>query len=69
VVFCREGYDGGEAALAHLANVSEQLDAMLKVSALVRLEIHGAAEELEKLRIPLAALNPQWFVYETGLEK
>jgi quinol monooxygenase YgiN len=69
VVFCREGYDGGEAALAHLANVSEQLDAMLKVSTLVRLELHGAAEELDKLRTPLAALNPQWFVYETGLER
>jgi len=66
VVFCREGYEGAEAALAHLANVETLLGEMLKLSSLERLEIHGPAAELEKLKAPLAAFNPAWFAIECG---
>ena len=61
-IFCREGYDGAEALLAHLENVGALLAEALKIADLTRLEVHGPADELEKLREPLAHLNPQWFV-------
>lgn len=67
VVFCREGYAGGEAALAHLTNVGDLLGEALKIATLQRLEIHGPAAELDKMRAPLAHLNPAWFVREAGL--
>lgn len=69
VVFCREAYANAESALAHLENVGELLGEMLKVSDLLRLEIHGPASELEKLHGPLATLKPDWFVYAAGLQK
>ncbi len=69
VVFCREAYANAEGALAHLENVGELLGEMLKVSDLLRLEIHGPERELAKLRTPLAAHKPDWFVYATGLQK
>lgn len=68
-VFCREAYRGAEGALAHLANVDALLKQMLSLSDLVRLEIHGPAEEIEKLKAPLAAFNPAWFVFAAGLER
>lgn len=67
-VFCREGYDGAEGVLAHLANVGELLGEMLKISDLARLEIHGPAAELAKLKEPLAKLKPEWFEYACGLD-
>src|SRR5260221_9949930 len=69
VLFCREGYAGAEGALAHLANVDALLKDLLKICDLARLEIHGPAAELDKLKGPLAAYDPTWFVYECGLEK
>jgi hypothetical protein len=32
-----------------------------------RVEVHGPAAELEKLKGPLADLKPAWFVYECGI--
>lgn len=69
VVFCREYYLNADAVLAHLANVGPLLDRMLTLADLVRLEIHGPAAELEKLRAPLSALNPTWFTYECGVTR
>jgi quinol monooxygenase YgiN len=57
-VFCREGYVNAEALLAHLENVSAMLAAALNMAELVRIEVHGPAEELVKLKLPLAHLNP-----------
>ena len=34
------------------------------MSDLTRLEVHGPAAELEKLKNPLAHLNPAWFAIE-----
>ena len=61
-VFCREGYAGAEALLAHLENVGELLTEAFKIADLTRLEVHGPASELDKLRGPLAHLKPAWFV-------
>lgn len=63
---CREGYDDAAALLAHLDNVGALLKEALKIADIVRLEVHGPAAELDKLRGPLAALNPQWFALEPG---
>jgi quinol monooxygenase YgiN len=63
---CREGYDDAAAVLAHLDNVAPLLQETLKIADIVRLEVHGPAAELDKLRSPLAALKPQWFVLEPG---
>ena len=61
-IFCREGYEGAEALLTHLQNVGPLLGEALKIADLIRLEVHGPAAELEKLKGPLAHLDPQWFV-------
>jgi quinol monooxygenase YgiN len=63
-VFCREGYVNAEALLEHLENVGEMLAATLKMADLLRLEVHGPALQLQKLREPLAHLNPAWFVLQ-----
>lgn len=61
-IFCREGYADAAALLVHLDNVGALLAEGLKIADLTRLEVHGPAAELEKLRGPLAHLNPIWFV-------
>ena len=66
-IFCREGYDGAEGVLAHLDNVGALLAEALQIADLTRLEFHGSAEELEKLKGPLAHLNPAWFSRECGV--
>jgi quinol monooxygenase YgiN len=61
-VFCREGYSDAEGLLTHLDNVAALLAEALKIADLTRLEVHGPTAELDKLRQPLAHLNPAWFV-------
>lgn len=68
-VFCREAYVNAEAALDHLTNVGALLEQMLTVATLTRLEIHGPAAELDKLREPLGKLGPSWFAWECGLRR
>lgn len=68
-VFCREGYRDGEAALIHLTNVDEILKEMLAISTLERLEFHGPAAELAKLKEPLKDLPVVWFELVGRLEK
>lgn len=68
VVFCREAYVDGDAALAHLDNVGPLLERALGIAELLRLELHGGEAELAKLRESLNALNPEWFVYHNGVE-
>jgi quinol monooxygenase YgiN len=66
IAHCREGYDDAAALLAHLDNVGALLQEALKIADIIRLEVHGPAAELDKLRAPMAALKPQWFVLEPG---
>ncbi len=66
-VCCREGYESAEGVLVHLENVGALLTEMLTMTDLTRIELHGPAEELEKLKEPLAHLNPAWFTLEATL--
>ncbi len=66
---CREGYEDAEGALAHLENVGPLLQEILKISDLTRLEVHAPAEELAKLREPMAELKPQFFTLEYGFRR
>lgn len=63
-VFCREGYINAEALLAHLENVGAMLAVAMTMADLIRIEVHGPAAELEKLKGPLAHLNPAWFALQ-----
>lgn len=69
VVHCREAYDGADGLLAHLGNVEEVIGQALQVSDLVRVEVHGPATELAKLKEALADLNPDYFEFYSGLGK
>jgi hypothetical protein len=69
VAHCREGYESAAAILAHLENVGALLGEALKIAKIVRLEVHGPASEVEKLREPLASLGPQFFVLEEGIRR
>lgn len=68
-IFCREAYESATGLLAHLDNVSTLLSEMLKSADLIRIEVHGPADELEKLKAPLAHLKPEWFALEATLQK
>lgn len=66
---CREGYEDAEALLGHLENVGALLEEALKIADLTRLEVHGPASELAKLREPMAGLNPKFFTLEIGFRR
>ncbi len=66
---CREGYEDADGILAHLDNVGAILGEALKIADITRLEVHAPAAELEKLRAPLADLNPQFFTLEYGFRR
>ena len=68
-MFCREAYLGSEGVLEHLTNVGAMVGEILKLAALIRIEVHGPAAELEKLKGPMAGLKPVWFVYECGVKR
>src|SRR3954462_973857 len=65
-LFCREAYVDAASLLTHLDNVGALLNEALKIADLSRLEVHGPAEELNKLRQPLAHLRPSWFPATAG---
>lgn len=68
-IHCREAYFGAAGLLAHLDNIGAVLGEFLKIVDLTRVEVHGPAEELAKLKGPMEGLNPTWFVYECGLNR
>ena len=68
-VHCREAYDDAEGLLAHLTNVRALLDQALRLAEVTRLEVHGTAEELSKLREPLSPLAPTYFTLEYGIRR
>jgi quinol monooxygenase YgiN len=63
-LFCREGYRSAEGLLTHLENIGGLMAEAMKIADLIRLEVHGPAAELEKLKQPLAHLKPAWFALE-----
>ena len=68
-VHCREAYEDAEGLLAHLANVGALLNEVSKIAQVTRLEVHGIAEELAKLREPLSSLAPTSFTLEYGIRR
>ena len=69
IVHCREAYEGAEGLLAHVANVEGLIGEALGISELLRLEVHGPEEELDKLKEPLAELGPDFFEFHSGVAK
>ena len=41
----------------------------LQIAKIIRLEVHAPAAEIEKLRAPMASLNPQFFALEPGIRR
>ena len=68
-LFCREAYNNADGLLAHLDNVGALLAEAMKIADLTRIEVHGPANELEKLKAPLAHLKPKWFVIASEVRR
>jgi quinol monooxygenase YgiN len=66
-VFCREAYINAEGLLTHVSRVQPILEEFLQIADVIRIELHGPAAELEKLKVPMADLNPAYFVHECGV--
>ncbi len=66
---CREGYTDADGLLAHLENVGQLLGELLEIVELVRLEVHGPADELAKLKGPMESMNPEFYVLEYGFRR
>ena len=67
-VYCRQAYKNAETLLAHLDNVSDLSQRILQVSEIIRLEIHGPAEEIAKIREfePIIKYTPKYFILKGG---
>lgn len=67
MMHCREAYENAEGLLTHLQSVGPLIEEFLSIGVTIeRLEVHGHAAEIEKLREPMADLSPQFFVLEHG---
>lgn len=67
--YCREAYANADALLAHVGHVGPLLQEALGLSELVKMEIHGSADEIAKLREPMAPLGAQFYVLECGFRR
>ena len=67
-VFCREGYRSAEGALAHLAEVKEELkrSAAICGSDGMNFAVMGPAAELEKLKEALEPLGTKFYALDEG---
>ena len=66
-MFCREAYQDADGVLAHLENCGPLLEEFLKIADLTRIEIHGPAEELEKLKPTFAEMDPDYYTFSCGI--
>lgn len=67
VLFCREAYHDADGVQAHLENCGALLGEFLKIADVIRIELHGPAAELEKLKPAFADFNPDYFICECGI--
>ncbi len=67
VFCCREAYQNADGVKAHLDNCGTLLGELLKIADLTRIEVHGPAEELEKLKATFADFDPDYFICECGI--
>ena len=66
---CREGYLDANGLLVHNENVADLFAEVQKIATVTRMEVHGPAAELDKLRDPLATMQPQFFTLEFGFRR
>jgi len=69
VAHCREGYKDAAALLAHRENVADLIGQALKISKIVRMEVHAPEAEIDKLRGPLGSRNLQFFALDEGFRR
>ncbi len=60
---------GKTAGSEHVAIVGALLPEALKFAPITRVEVHGAAEELAKLRAPLSQFNPTYYTLLYGMRR
>jgi hypothetical protein len=60
---CREGYDNAQGFLEHLQNVDGPLKVAMETADIVRVEVHGPAQEVDKLREPLMSFPAVFWPY------
>mmetsp|Transcript_40737 Transcript_40737/g.41322 ORF Transcript_40737/g.41322 Transcript_40737/m.41322 type:complete len:171 (+) Transcript_40737:56-568(+) len=65
-IICREGYTSAEGVTFHLDNVGDVLNEALRYADIVELQVQGPAEELEKLKEPLAAFGATFYPLDEG---
>ena len=68
-VHCRQRYENAEGLLEHAANVGTLFMEALTIADCSRLAIHGPEDELAKLREPLAAFGPQFFIMRNSFSR
>ncbi|ESP90243.1 MULTISPECIES: putative quinol monooxygenase [Pseudoalteromonas] len=66
---CQECYEDAEGVLAHLQNIDELNRQAMHLATIFRYEVHGPKSELDKLRGPLAFLNPIYYETRCGFRK
>ncbi len=67
VLVCREAYKDAAAVQAHLENCGAALGEFMEIAELTKIELHGPAAELDKLREGLVDLNPEYYICECGI--
>ena len=67
--YCREAYVDADALLKHAESVGALIQEALTIADIIRLEAHGPAAEIDKLREPLAGLKPEYFILDHGFRK
>ena len=67
VLCCREAYQDAAGVQAHLESCGALLGEFLKIADLTRIELHGPADELEKLKPTFAGFEPEYFTCECGI--
>ncbi|MFT3695888.1 MAG: hypothetical protein QM831_22320 [Kofleriaceae bacterium] len=65
---CREGYVDAAALIAHRENVAAISGEALKMSKIVRFEVHAPASEIEKVRESIGS-RAQYFVLDDGFRR
>ncbi len=65
-MYCREAYNGAAGVFAHLENAGAAIGDVLENADLVKIEVHGPAEDLEQLKEPLKGMNPTYYTLEFG---
>lgn len=66
-MFCREAYKDSAGVQAHLDSCGALLGEFLKIADVTKIEVHGPADELEKLKETFADLNPEYYISECGI--